>query len=124
MMPGMTDFLEKTPCRDCLAKPGSEHMPGCDVERCSACGGQRISCGCGNPHNPAKAKWTGVWPGVEEAVHLGLYCRERIKFEACGANDPGAMPDLNEVERLRLNRVDLTDAEAVAAFHAKHGRRP
>jgi hypothetical protein len=33
-------------CHDCNAAPGGYHHPGCDMERCPACGGQLISCGC------------------------------------------------------------------------------
>jgi hypothetical protein len=48
-------------CPDCGAALDQPHNKGCDVERCSSCGQQRISCHCENwdwPHD----KWTGDWP--------------------------------------------------------------
>jgi len=64
-------------CPDCAAKPGREHLPGCDVERCSVCGRQAISCGaCGEERpgefDPAFSRWTGLWPGHAEAEALGV----------------------------------------------------
>jgi len=57
-------------CHDCGAKPGEIHQPGCDVERCSACGGQRLSCCCKGEHDPVYAVWKGIWPGKAEADYL------------------------------------------------------
>ena len=58
-------------CHDCSAKPGQVHDFGCDVERCSYCGGQRMCCGC-EPHDGKFARWTGIWPGFAEALALGI----------------------------------------------------
>lgn len=61
-------------CPDCGIKPGQPHGEYCDVERCSVCGGQYLSCGCdeGNEHDPLFARWTGIWPGDLESQYLGI----------------------------------------------------
>ena len=41
-------------CGDCNVVPGGFHHPGCDLERCPKCGGQRISCGCEDEPAPTK----------------------------------------------------------------------
>ena len=41
----MPNDLDK-PCHDCNCRVGGFHHPGCDMERCSKCSGQRISCDC------------------------------------------------------------------------------
>lgn len=88
---------ELTNCPDCGAKPGETHMPGCDCERCSVCGKQKIQCHC-EGHDPFFARWTGLWPGVTECVALGMFAKwpgKDDKWEKCGPNDPEGGPDLN-----------------------------
>lgn len=58
-------------CPDCGAKPGRPHKDGCDVERCSVCGEQRLGCRC-TDHDKQFARWTGLWPGRAEADALGM----------------------------------------------------
>ncbi len=62
-------------CHDCGAKPGQCHQDGCDTERCSACGGQRLICSCDN-HDPQFARWSGFWPGGLESQALGIDLNE------------------------------------------------
>jgi len=64
-------------CHDCGAKPGEPHRDGCDVERCSVCGGQRLQCEC-DGHDPLFSRWTGIWPGTAEADYLGMDLNEFI----------------------------------------------
>lgn len=51
----------KDTCPDCGTGIGEPHKNECDVERCSVCRGQRISCDC-ECYDPQASAWTGEWP--------------------------------------------------------------
>ncbi len=42
---------EESPCPACGAYYFDEHVPGCEIEECPACGGALARCGCADaPH--------------------------------------------------------------------------
>ena len=79
----MTEILRN--CGDCDAKPGEQHIPGCDVERCSVCSGQWINCGH-KRRDPAFARWTGLFPGAAEAAYLGIGLNEFQRASGAGVH--------------------------------------
>lgn len=104
-------------CPDCGAKPGETHASGCDVERCSVCEGQWISCGH-DGHDPEKSKWSGEWPGVTECRERGWYAVHRPDLGSatpgkntgcwwpCTQDFPDAVEDLNRLAYFQQTGVD------------------
>jgi hypothetical protein len=111
-------------CHDCGAEPGQTHIRGCDVERCSACGDQRLQCDTGNGacanvngvvHDSLFARWTGIWPGAGECAALGYY----TVWDPNGVGKPemnyghiqvppgtrGATEDLNRLYKEGLHKI-------------------
>ena len=78
-------------CPDCAVAPGEKHLQDCDIERCSVCGKQFVSCRC-LAHDKNFARWVGFFPGEIECYALGY---------VTDAN----MPDLNKLYSTGLYRI-------------------
>lgn len=64
-------------CPDCGAKIGQPHKDDCDLQRCSVCGEQRITCDC-DGHDPSETAWTGEWP---KPAFLGVAVLARLDHQ-------------------------------------------
>src|SRR4051812_37504483 len=96
----ISEITHSQECPNCGVYPGQYHVPGCDVERCSCCGGQLIACFMRDDTPPPDERlpWTGVWPGVAECREFGWYARAVPGgWEPCDEDEPMAMPDLNRL---------------------------
>jgi hypothetical protein len=51
-----------SPCHDCDVRFGHFHHPGCDMEDCSRCGGQLLTCGCLDEVAPVRPWTKKPWP--------------------------------------------------------------
>lgn len=89
-------------CPDCGVRIGEDHLPNCDIERCPACGFQRLSCDCFDDELEGlkNIPWSGEFPGCAECREYGLYAR-RIPgvpgWTPCDKDDEGATEDLNRL---------------------------
>jgi hypothetical protein len=100
----LKDMERRKHCPDCGAKIGKQHHEGCDVDRCSECEGQRLSCGCDSE--------AGIWKGImmEEYIKFAeennLYTKwTENGWEKCDINDEGARHDLNTASRMMMEQA-------------------
>jgi hypothetical protein len=86
-------------CPDCGVEAGSKHVGWCDVEQCSVCGKQRLTCLC--DHRAARLPWTGEWPGIAECREFGWYAGvlPGSGWGPCSPTDEGAIADINRLIR-------------------------
>ena len=73
--------MPRTNCHDCGVAPGKKHLNGCDIERCTTCEGQRLSCDCPDHGDYQKETWS-----VSHTRMLELLLR-RITYSVNGTTD-------------------------------------
>ncbi len=82
--------------KDLIGTPAGEHRtPACDMERCPACGQQKLTCGCDSGHAASTGRWQAK-PLFEHAT--GLKCYDRAYYA-------GLLGEAEE--RLRLAIADV-----------------
>ena len=101
----------KETCSDCGIGIGMPHQNECDIERCSACGCQRISCGCAT-HDPSKSIWTGEWPEQFNEEELAL--REIEELNGASQNVITPPTEESEFSRYQDYVPDQMDMEQLA----------
>lgn len=101
-------------CPDCGVAVGKQHANECDVERCSVCGCQRVTCDC-KGHDPMASVWTGEWPCIgqleAESVRAVFALAFRLQSELCEMGiESEPMPtsdDTDEIVRLEGESIEL-----------------
>ena len=89
-------------CPDCGVGIGEKHINECEVERCSGCGQQRITCDC-TGHDLSKSVWTGEWP-TPKSDNAATGDLQHL-FQAI---PPGEVPDIG-IDRLLAARWEELD---------------
>lgn len=98
--------MPKENCYDCGVAPGQVHLDGCDIERCTDCEGQRLSCGCPDHADYKKEINTGVaWERtLLVAEEHNLFSKWDNGWVKCDKDDEGAVHDLNAATLLLFNK--------------------
>lgn len=73
----------KEKCPDCHVVPGVYHKSGCDLERCSKCRGQKISCGCKHKPGMSLVPYT-FEPFIRNDLWLEFIERDGQGIPHCG----------------------------------------
>jgi hypothetical protein len=92
----MPEGSQTRDCPGCGAAAGEFHQRGCGQERCPSCRDALMYCGCDAPDGD-RLPWAGMLAGEQECRALGWFAREvpeAGRRVACGATEPGAVPDL------------------------------
>jgi len=73
-------MIDNSHCPDCGTLAGHPHEVDCDIERCSACGSQRIMCDCSDL-DPMSSVWTGLITAKGKPKDVSqLRVSQRIRF--------------------------------------------
>lgn len=106
------EIVKLVNCPDCGVKPGEMHLGGCDIQRCSVCGDQLLSCGCLG-HDRAFARWTGIWPGYAESRALGIDLNglyDNDMYKIFFIKPKMDVPDINELVNVAYEAKELMKA--------------
>lgn len=77
--------MNTSTCPNCGAGNCESYLNDCDIERCSVCGSQKISCDCLD-HDPQLSARTGEWPKKKNASNgdnaVFYECDEYVIFDS------------------------------------------
>jgi hypothetical protein len=101
------DMKKREHCHDCGTSLGMQHVDGCDVEACTECGLQRISCGC---DSDSRETWSGL-----HHERIMRICEEQNLYTKWSSGegwvpaekgDPESTHDLNRGAQVLMNKRD------------------
>lgn len=92
-------------CPDCGTTAGQLYTPDCDVARCTACGQQRLTCGC----KSARSVWTGEWletPRTYNSYVLTLRREQALAADARKRSRAGLEKWIGQVVKVGFDTDD------------------
>lgn len=101
-------------CPDCGCMNGRPHRDDCDIERCSICGMQRVTCGGCDGHDPMESAWIGTFPLAGRKSYHVIQEDADTRIHERNVDDPGEFETWREARDSAVAYLEAMIADCQA----------